>query len=222
MMYVGMLGLYRTSPLVVAALAAAAPTLQRPLERCYVSADATHREPVLVRATGFSGGALVDASVDGKLQTPEGVRADGTGRVRGEVAAPYQRTGQRRFRLDLGERGNPGNAIVAWSRVTAVGVDLRPPQARPADVVRYRGRGFVGPGAVYAHYLRGTQVRRTVRLATPHGACGRFSARARQIPVADPATGLWTVYIDQSRRYEADADSVYVRLTIEVRRTTAG
>src|SRR5215210_5021067 len=70
MMYVGMLGVYRTAPLLVAGIAGASPVLERPLARCYVSADATHREPILVRAAGFSGGSLVDAEIDGRRQTP--------------------------------------------------------------------------------------------------------------------------------------------------------
>jgi hypothetical protein len=221
MMYVGMLGVYRTAPLLVAGIAGASPVLERPLARCYVSADATHREPVLVHAAGFSGGSLVDVEIDGRRQTPAGVPADATGRIRGEVPAPHQRTGQRRFRFDLVERGNPAHTVTAWSRVTALAVDLHPRSAPPSAVVRYRGRGFVGPGAVYAHYLRGEHVMRSMRLATPRGACGTFSVRARQIPVERPATGLWTVHVDQSRRYEADADPVYVRLTIDVRRSSA-
>jgi hypothetical protein len=228
MMYVGMVGLYRTSGLLVGALGAVAtpaavpsPVLERPLAACYVSVDAEHREPVAVAATGFTGGALVDASVDGRLQTPAGVLADGEGRVSGEVPAPYQATGQRRFRLDLVERGNPANAIAVRSRVTALAVTVRPQRARPGAAVRYRGRGFLDPGAVYAHYVLDGQVRRTVRLAVPHGPCGTFAVRARQIPVRRPATGIWTVQLDQSRRYDGELDPVYVRLTIAVRRAAA-
>jgi hypothetical protein len=216
MMYVGMVALYRTAPLAVAAIAGATPTLQQPLDRCYVSADADHRQPVVVRATGFSGGAVVDAKVDGQLVTPNGVQADAAGRVDGEVPAPYRAAGQRRFELELIERGNPANHLSAWSRASALSVTLRPRQAPPSALVRFRGRGFVGPGDVYAHYLRGSHLVRTVRLATPHGACGTFAVRAREIPVPRPASGTWTVVIDQARRSEAVDVPVYVRLTIVV------
>jgi hypothetical protein len=216
MMYVGMVALYRTAPLAVAAIAGATPALQQPLDRCYVSADADHRQPMIVRATGFTGGAVVDAKVDGQVVTPDGVPADAAGRIDGEVPAPYQAAGKRRFELELIERGNPANHLSAWSHVSALAVTLRPRQAPPSALVRFRGRGFVGPGDVYAHYLRGSHLVRTVRLATPHGPCGTFAVRARQIPVARPAPGTWTVVVDQARRSEADAAPLYVRLTIVV------
>ena len=208
-----------TGVLLAPARASAAPVLEQPLEPCYVSADATQREHVIVRAAGFTPGALVDVRLDGRPQEGAAAVADGTGRVQGEVEAPFQAAGERTFRLELTERDNPANAVAATSRVTALTVSITPHRARPSARVRFRGRGFREPGPVYAHYLYGDRHRRTVRLGRSHGACGAFSARARQIPVRRPRTGLWTVQVDQARTYAREPRPVQVRLAIEVRRT---
>jgi hypothetical protein len=206
---------------VLAVLAAAPPALAAPvldpLHRCYVSADAAQRELVSVRATGFSGGAYVDALIDGELQTQTGVQADASGRIEAEIPAPFQARGQRPFRLDLVERGNPANTVTGTAKVTALGVRLKPRRARPSQVVRYRGRGFLDQRPVFAHYLYDGRVRRTVRLGTPRHACGVFAARARQLPIRRPRLGTWTVQIDQERRYGPAPQPVHVVLTIEVR-----
>jgi hypothetical protein len=85
--------------------------------------------------------------------------------------------------------------------------------------VRFRGRGFTGPGAVYAHYVFKGVSHKTVRLAGPQGACGSFARRIRQFPFrARPKVGTWTIQFDQQRHYTADAP-VFVRLPIKVSRT---
>ena len=51
------------------------------------------------------------------------------------------------------------------SNVTAFDVSISPSTAAPSSRVRFRGRGFTQPGAVYGHYLYRGHVRKTVRLA---------------------------------------------------------
>jgi hypothetical protein len=205
--------------LIVAGLAAApaAPAASaEPLKGCFLSAAPGRTESVPVVAAGFTPGAVVDASVDGQVAT--GVRADASGRINGSLAAPHQPRGERWFTIELVERDRPDNAVAFTSRVTALAVSVRPRRAHPSDRVRWTGRGFVGERAVHAHYVRRDKVRRTVRLARPRGACGRFSVRRRQFPFR-PSAGSWTVQIDQSSSFSWPPDSPFVRLPIAVRRS---
>ena len=49
--------------------------------------------------------------------------------------------------------------------MTAFDVSISPSTAAPSSRVRFSGRGFTQPGAVYGHYLYRGRVRKTVRLA---------------------------------------------------------
>jgi hypothetical protein len=200
-----------------AAPAAAAPTMQ-PLKPCYVSAGeaADRREPMQIVGSGFTPNAAVDVLIDGAAVASGA--ADPLGELEASVSAPYQDAGERAFTLSVVERDNPANVASTPSRVTALGMTLRPRQARPSKRVRFRGRGFTGRGPVYAHYLYAGRVRKTVRLGRPRGTCGTIFARRRQIPLRRPRTGDWTVQVDQRRDWAADPGTNWVRLLIKVRR----
>jgi hypothetical protein len=102
--------------------------------------------------------------------------------------------------------------------VTALSVRQIPAQARTRARVRFRGRGFIQPGPVYAHYIFGGRSYRTVRVALPHGACGVFARRMRQFPFRhSPKVGDWTIQFDQQPDYGAPVD-VSARLTVTVNR----
>jgi hypothetical protein len=205
-------------PLAVPAVAAAAPTL-RPLEPCYVSAAPTQREPMLLRARGFTPNALVDITIDGRPLSRGGrVQVDPGGAFQGTIPAPYRRAGERGFTVTLTEAENVANTVSRSSRVTALTVGVRPQQAAPTSRVRFRGRGFTRRRPVYAHYVYRGRVRRTVRMGRPRGACGTFSARRRQIPVR-ARTGLWLVQFDQLRRFTDPPKDVFVQLQIRVSRS---
>jgi hypothetical protein len=189
-----------------AAPAAATVTLQ-PLKDCYVSAqaDEAQREGIAIHGSGFNREAAVDVYIDGVL-TLSG-QANLVGDVVATVKAPYQPTGQRRFTLTVAERGNPANAVTVQPLVSALTVVLRPREANSSRRVRFRGRGFTGDGAVFAHYLFYNRARdtvrhmKTVRLRRPRGACGTFTVRRRQIPIRRPRTGPWLLQVDQQRTY---------------------
>jgi hypothetical protein len=202
---------------VLAAPAAAAPTMQ-PLKPCYVSAGEANdrRERMQIAGTGFTPNAEVDVLIDG-VAVATGT-ADPLGELAASVSAPYQDAGERAFTLSVVERANPAQVASAPSRVTALAMTLRPRQARPSKRVRFRGRGFTGSGQVYAHYLYGGKVRKTVRLGRTRGACGTIAARRRQIPLRRPRTGAWTLQVDQRRDWAADPGTNWVRLLIRVRR----
>jgi hypothetical protein len=214
--------------LIAAAAPAAAPgATLAPLKPCYVTAGGKS-EGVDLRASGFTPNAKVDLAIDGQpVVGAQGLQADGAGALGAigappQAAAPFVRTGSRPFSLTLTEHGNPANVATGTSRVVALGVSVKPRRARPSRRIRFRGAGFTDPKGVYAHYLYGGKVRATVRLARNPGRCGRWQTRAPQIPLRDPAIGLWTVQFDQSRRYLDPSSGrlkFHVRLGISVTRT---
>ncbi|MEA2136194.1 MAG: hypothetical protein QOC68_4103 [Solirubrobacteraceae bacterium] len=192
-----------------------------PLKPCYVTSTdevskEVRREPVDFGGGGFAPGGLVDLAFDGKLQRT--VQADPAGNLPAQALdAPYRRKGQRAFKLTATDRANPANTVDALSNVTAFDVSIQPSTAAPSDRVRFRGRGFTGPGAVYGHYLNRGRVRKTVKLARHPGApCGTFSVRRRQIPVRKPRLGQWLLQIDQQRKYHRAPERGAIRVIIRV------
>jgi hypothetical protein len=194
-----------------------------PIKACYVtSTDAVsgviRREPVQFGGSGFTPSGLVDIAVDGAVA--RNVQADPAGNLPVQVLdAPYRRKGQRAFRLTATDQANPANTIEAVSNVTAFDLSVKPATAAPSSKVRFRGRGFTEPGAVYGHYLFGGKVRKTVRFSRrPAGPCGTFSAKRRQIPIKRPRLGQWTLQIDQERAYRRAPERGAIKVIIRVQR----
>lgn len=208
---------------VLAALPAVAdaqtkePPTMFPLHACYRSVAPDTRETVGIVADNFTPGAQVDVTVDGTT-LPEPAVANEKGEVLGAVLAPYQAKGARPFAITLTERTLPQNTVTQQSRVAALDVHLKPASARPSSRVRFLGRGFTDSTTVYAHYVRAGKLRRTVALGTPQGPCGRIDVVRRQIPVRHPATGRWTLQVDNQKAYSARPGTVFVRLAIDVKR----
>jgi hypothetical protein len=212
-----------TAPvLAAAALALAAPvapataaTLE-PLKPCYVTAGEVPRERENLRLVGdaFAPDSTVDIFVDGQLVTT--TRTDPVGAFSGEIDAPYQGIGERTFTLAVSDP--VGNVVTTAAQVTALDVTLFPRQARASSRVRFRGRGYTGPDPVYAHYVYGGEVRKTVQLGEATAPCGTFEVRRRQIPFRRPRVGEWTLQVDQQRRYSPHPASNYVRVPLTVRR----
>ena len=138
----------------------------------------------------------------------------------GSVDAPYQARGERPFALTLTENDKPANTVTITSRVAALALRLKPRRAAPSRKVRFLGRGFIDGPEVFAHYLRGGKLRKTVSLGMPDGPCGRVDVRRRQIPVKRPKLGRWTLQVDNQADYTPDA--VNVKVTINVRRALRG
>jgi hypothetical protein len=201
------------------AAAAQTPTLA-PLLPCYVTAGpaAEQREPVGINAQGLTKNGTATVAVDGAVIEPQAA-IDPMGALAGSVSAPFQASGQRLFTLSITDNTNPALAVSAQSLVTALDVHVTPANARPSRRVRFRGRGFTGGPAVYAHYVRRGKLRKTVQLATAAGPCGTFDVRRRQLPVKRPHTGRWMVQIDQDPVWRQPPSSVSVQLTIDVTRS---
>jgi len=206
--------------LATAALAApaSAATLE-PLKPCYASDGQAveKRETIRVHATGFTPESVLDLQIDG--QTVDSAQADAFGNATAFVPAPFQARGERPFTLVVVERDNPTlNFASATSRVTNLGVTLRPNPARPSRKVRFRGRGFTKAAPVFAHYVFGGVLQKTVKLVQrPSSACGVFSAKRRQIPVRNARVGDWLLQIDQQRRWAALPASNMQAMIIRVR-----
>jgi hypothetical protein len=206
---------------------ARAAVIDPPLKPCYVTVgDAPgERESVAFRAGGFTPNSKVDLALDG-LPVPGGIalQTDANGALGAltplSIPAPYVAAGSRDFTISLSEQGNPASVATATAKTTALGISVKPQSARPSRRIHFRGNGFTASKRVYAHYIYRGKVRKTVRMAKPQGPCGSWHAHRRQIPVPNPGTGRWTVQFDQLRRYvePPDIPSVYVRLTISVRR----
>lgn len=204
-----------TATALLAAAPAAHGATAEPLKDCFLSVAPGKTEPVPVTSAGFGPNAAVEVRIDGERHAV--VNADADGRITGALPAPHQERGERTFTIELVERDAPANLVRLESRVTALSVSVKPRAARPTRRVRWSGRGFVGDGPVYAHYVRAGRERETIRLARPRGACGRFSVRRRQFPFR-PSIGAWTVQIDQQPRFSSPPNSPFVQLPIAVRR----
>jgi hypothetical protein len=199
---------------LAAAPASATPTLE-PLKPCYVAATPDQREFIEVKGSGFTALEPVDVYVDNIRQTEAIANYDKS--ISGSVQAPFIEEGQREFALRLVERNQPLNAVTATAKVTRLSVEQKPRRARTKDRVRFRGRGFMERGPVYAHYVFAGTSRRTVRIGMPRGDCGTFSVRRRQFPFKrSPRVGVWTIWFDQEEHYDPKA-AVRVPLTIRVR-----
>jgi hypothetical protein len=197
--------------------AASAATLA-PLKPCYVSVTAATRESVDVGGAGFTPNSKVDLSVDGAVALA-GAQVDPAGNLPAQVLqAPYQPRGERAFTITATEQGNPASTATLTPQVTALNLGIQPRRARPSRRILFRGRGFTGASGVYAHYLFGGKVRKTVSFGRAKGACGTFTVRHRQIPVRNPHTGRWLLRVDQQKRYSDVPDSVFVRVFIDVSR----
>ena len=211
--------------LAVPAGAQAAVTIDPLTKPCYVTAgdrDEPQGEQMVVKAHGFTANALVDISFDGVVAY-SGVLTDANGEL-GVLTpflppAPFIGKGSGQFEMTIAEQGNPANAATVTGRHVALGVKVKPREARPSRRIRFSGSGFTQDKPVYAHYVYGGKVRRTVKMSGDPNRCGQWTKRARQIPVRDPANGLWVVQFDQLKRYSPGSPghkSAYVQLQINV------
>jgi hypothetical protein len=205
--------------------AQAAPTIA-PLKPCYVTAKTDtgrQREPMQITGAGFTPNASVDLTIDGEpVRDGSGLQADEFGNLPlPSIPAPFVRRGTRTFTVTLTEQQNPANTVSVTAKSTALGVSVKPEEARPSDRIRFKGSGFTEPGlGIYAHYIYKGKLRKTVRMARqPRDDCGGFEVRRRQIAVKRPGLGLWTIQFDQSADF-VDPDvkpMVFVRLAIRIR-----
>jgi hypothetical protein len=218
-----------TGALLIALLvpAAAEAAEIQPLKPCYVTANTPsgpQQEGVAISASGFTPNSTVDLAIDG-ASVGTALQTDASGLLNlsaSQVKAPFIPEGSRQFTVTLTETTNPANTVSTTSMTTALGVDVKPRQARPSRRIRFKGSGFTGDKPVYAHYVYRNKLRKTVRMARKTTDCGDWTSHRRQIPVDDPGQGNWIVQFDQSKKFRdarkpnSGLKSVFVLIRITV------
>ena len=197
-------------------IALAVPTAARaqatidPLSKpCYVTAgteSAPQGEGMVIAAHGFTPNSKVDLAFDG-VPVPDGLglQTDANGEIGVlsplVVPAPFIARGSADFTITLTQQDNTANVATATARRTALNVTVKPRRADTDEKIRFTGAGFTAPKPVYAHSVFRGKVRKTVRMVGVPNLCGKWSTRARQIPVREPEYGFWTVQFDQRKKY---------------------
>ena len=210
-----MLRLLASTCLCLALLAApAAAATVNDLKPCYVSAGEAdnERETIEISGTDFAQGSAVDVLFDGVLMGSAPTDAVGEFAIR--FPAPFQLKGERQLVVTVRDAATQVDKV---TRVTNLAMLVHPRNATPGKRVRFRGRGFTQPAPVFAHYVFGGKVHKTVRLARRSTSpCGTFDVKRRLIPIDDARSGRWIMQVDQKRAYSPDPDPVWVRRPIVV------
>ena len=197
----------------LAATPASAATVED-LRGCYVSSGETdaERETITVRGTDFAPISTVEVLFDGVLMGSGPTGSIGEFEIR--LPAPFVARGERELVVTVRDAATE---VVKTTRVTNLGMTVKPRQGSPRRKVRFRGRGFTLAAPVYAHYLFGGKEQRTVRLARETtSACGTFEVRRRLIPVDNARAGRWIMQVDQKREFSRVPDPVWVRREINI------
>ncbi len=170
------------------------------------------RETITIRGTDFAPVSTVEVLFDGVLVGSGPTGSIGEFEIR--LPAPFQEQGERALAVTVRDTATQ---VVKTTRVTNLGMTVKPRRAAPRQKVRFRGRGFTLAGPVYAHYLFGGKEQKTVRLARAvTGACGTFDVRRRLIPIDGARVGRWVMQVDQKREFSREPDPVWVRREINV------
>ena len=200
--------------LAVAVAPASAATVED-LKACYVSSGETdtERETITVRGTDFEPVSTVEALFDGVVVGSAPTGSIGEFEIR--LPAPFQERGERELVVTVRDAATQ---VAKTTRVTNLGMTVKPRRAATRKKVRLRGRGFTLAAPVYAHYLSGGQERKTVRLARASaGPCGTFNVKRRLIPIRNARVGRWVMQVDQKREFSRAPDPVWIRREINVR-----
>jgi hypothetical protein len=176
-------------------------------QRCIVDAPSAGAVgKMTVNGQGFTPGDTVDVSGGGVFATAT-VAANGTfTTTTGGPQTSFIGPGVRAFTLQaMGEMG--GQTATAKGLVTNLAASARPGHAKPGHKVHWFFSGLRSGREVFGHYLiahgRRLRVFRTIRFGRAHGPCGVL--RTRQVLVPGKRVRNFTVQIDDSRRYRADA-----------------
>lgn len=206
---------------VAAALVPAAPAgasmLELDARQCYVSGG-----PIGITGTGFTAGATVALSGD---LTGSAV-ADAAGRVALQVVAPaIGGVAPRTLSVGATDQANAANAAppVAFRLVSRLfgGNYAQAIGGRPRQRTAWRFAGFRPGRPIYGHFRFHGRTRRSYRFGVARGSCGTLTVRARRVPVRTVRAGLWTLQMDQLRRYSprtADRRVLTFRISRTLRR----
>jgi hypothetical protein len=182
-----------TLVLAVPASASAATLAVSPVKSCYRTG-----ERVGLSGTGFTPNSTATIAVDGS--SLGNAATDATGAIPpGGTLTVAQRSGEKVKNVTATDNANPANVGSLQLRVSAFTVGVRPRNGKPGARLRIAARGFLGPGTLRAHIVKGRS-RRTVRVGRLRGPCGSGSFRKRLFS-ANTAPGVYRVQFDTRRRY---------------------
>ena len=179
--------------------AAGAATL-RTDTRCY-----QETQEVVVRGAGFTPLATINVARNGKVFAS--AQADANGAFIGKFVTPVtpDEVRERLYRLSATDTIN--TAMTTY-RSTKIFANFKPGSGNPATLrVRFTvfGFGLVRRRApVYLHYVDPSgKGRRTIRLGTASGVCGRINrTKKRRLFPFEARRGRWILQFDTRRGYE--------------------
>ncbi|CAN5117065.1 hypothetical protein BH20ACT16_BH20ACT16_14160 [soil metagenome] len=184
---------------VIAAPAASAATIQTDT-RCY-----QEQQEVVVRGTGFAPLATINVARNGKVFAS--ATADVNGAFVGKFATPVTPVEVRERLYQLSASDTINSATTTY-RSTKIFANFKPDSGNPKTLrVRFTVFGFglvQRRSSIYVHYVSPKgRARRTVRLGTAAGVCGRIDrTRERHLFPFAAERGKWILQFDTRRQYE--------------------
>lgn len=179
--------------------AASAATIQTDT-RCY-----QEQQEVVVRGAGFTPLSTINVARNGKVFAS--ATADVNGAFVGKFATPVTPDEVRERLYQLSATDTINTAATTY-RSTKIFANFKPDSGNPATLlVRFTVNGFglaQRRAPVYVHYVspKGKE-RRTVRLGTAAGVCGRIDrTRERHLFPFEAEPGDWILQFDTRRKYE--------------------
>ncbi|CAA9501080.1 MAG: hypothetical protein AVDCRST_MAG67-1990 [uncultured Solirubrobacteraceae bacterium] len=201
---------------VAGASGADAATLQTDT-RCY-----QERQEVVVRGAGFAPLATINVARNGRVFAS--ALADANGAFIGKFVTPVMPDEVRERLYDLSASDTINTAATRY-RATKIFANFKPGSGDPETLrVRFtvNGFGLVKTGVpVYVHYVspKGSE-RRTVRLGTTTGVCGRIvRTRKRRLFPFEAERGRWILQFDTRKKYERATSrrrTPWVRKPVEI------
>jgi hypothetical protein len=174
--------------------------------------------PLTITGSGFTPGSIVQI-IRGATSLSTIAGADGTFVYQASVIDLVSDRLPRSRPLDIvATDATQGPSNTLRIRTAALALSATPRQTRPSNTVTYKLSGFVPDKPVFAHYRFNGRLRATVRMGLASNPCGLLTARRDQIPVKDPAVGLWRIQFSQSRTFKAKS-VLRIEATVTVFRT---
>jgi hypothetical protein len=193
--------------LVVPSTASAAELVVSPDKPCYSSG-----ESVNLLGSGFSPLGSATVTRDGTALGP--LNTDANGAFNG-ILTLAQNSGKRTKTYTATDDATGTLSASAQITVSAVRVNLSPPNGAPGRRMKIDAHGFTTGKTLWVHVVKGRSKRNT-KIGKLSGACGGLNARKRLLP-RKAAVGVYTVQFDTFRKYDPK-QAVRDRYTISVTR----
>ena len=199
-----------------AAPAASAATIQTDT-RCY-----QETQEVVLRGAGFTPLSTINVARNGKVFAS--ATADGNGTFIGKFETPEMPDDVRERLYQLSASDMINTATTTY-RATKIFANFNPGSGNPSTLrVRFTVNGFglvMRRSPVYLHYVDPDgDERRTIRLGTAAGVCGRIDrTRERRLFPFTARRGTWILQFDTRRKYERATSkrrTPWVRKPVEI------